>query len=215
LQSETMSDTELCLLCKTAAPAFFKDVYYLCPECGGIFRPERLLLSPEREKARYETHNNDVNDVRYQNFVSPIVNAVLKDFAPGHLGLDFGAGTGPVAAMLLHEQGYQISPYDPFFCNQRELLTRKYDYIVCCEVIEHFYHPAKEFELLKSLLNKGGKLYCMTELYRPQTDFVKWRYRNDETHVFIYQPRTLAWIQQKTGFADLTIAERLIEFTGI
>ena len=30
-------------------------------------------LSQEEEKERYKNHNNDVNDPRYQKFVSPIV----------------------------------------------------------------------------------------------------------------------------------------------
>ena len=199
-------------MCHNEGTAFYKDVYYLCPECRGIFRPQRLLLDPQREKARYETHNNDVNDIRYQNFVAPVVNAVLQDFTPQHRGLDFGAGTGPVISKLLHDQDYQISLYDPFFHNYPELLTQKYDYIVCCEVIEHFYRPAKEFTLLKSLLKTEGRLYCMTEIYTPQIDFVRWRYRNDETHVFIYQAETLQWVKQAIDFTALKIDNRLIQF---
>jgi len=98
------------------------------------------------------THNNDVNDSGYHKFVSPIVNAVLNDFLPEHKGLDFGAGTGPVISKLLTDRNYQIKQYDPYFFNLPELLQKKYDYIVCCEVIEHFYDPDKEFQLLKSLL---------------------------------------------------------------
>lgn len=211
---KTRPDTESCPLCTNLAEVFFKDIYYLCPACGGIFRPEHLLLSPEREKSRYETHNNDVNDVRYQNFVAPIVNAIIRDFAPRHRGLDFGAGTGPVISKLLGDQAYQTSLYDPFFHNHPQLLQQQYDYIICCEVIEHFYHPAREFALLKSLLKDNGKLYCMTELYRPHINFAKWRYQNDETHVFLYQPQTLELIRHNTGFASMSIDDRLIEFTA-
>ena len=212
LAADIKHNTELCPLCQNEGADFFRKVYYKCSECGALFRPQRLLLSPEKEKARYETHNNDVNDIRYQQFVSPIVNAILKDCTQQQRGLDFGAGTGPVVSKLLRDQNYQISLYDPFFHNHPELLQQKYDYIVCCEVIEHFYQPAKEFALLKNLLKAGGRLYCMTEIYQPQIDFNRWRYRNDETHVFIYQAETLEWIRQTLGFTALTIDNRLIQF---
>ena len=57
------------------------------------------FISAEAEKARYLTHNNDVEDERYQQFVSPITSAVMKQVQPLRtFGLDYGAGTGPVIA---------------------------------------------------------------------------------------------------------------------
>ena len=38
------------------------------------------FTSIAEEKSRYQLHNNDVNDPRYQDFVMPIVNGVLTDF---------------------------------------------------------------------------------------------------------------------------------------
>lgn len=170
-----------------------------------------LRLNADREKARYETHNNDVNNPGYQKFVEPIVSAVLSDFSPEQRGLDFGAGPGPVISSLLQKRDYNIVQYDPFFANNPELLQEKYDYIVCCEVIEHFYHPADEFRRLHDLLTGGGKLFCMTMLYDDQIDFTKWFYKNDETHVFFYRAQTLAWIEKNLGFCVLRVKDRLIE----
>ncbi len=47
-------------------------------------------LSQEEEKERYKNHNNDVNDPRYQKFVSPIVEKVRDHYDTNHLGLDYG-----------------------------------------------------------------------------------------------------------------------------
>lgn len=168
------------------------------------------LLSAAREKARYLTHNNNVEDLRYQKFVRPIVKAVTERFGLDHSGLDFGCGTGPVVSKLLQEKGYRICQYDPFFACEPELLERQYDYIVCCEVAEHFYHPAKEFGLLRRLLRQGGSIFIMTLLYDSSIDFSKWFYLKDETHVFLYQQETFAWIKEKFAFADLAISPRLI-----
>ncbi len=202
-----------CMLCQTESRLFFqKDerVFYLCPHCGGIFIPEKALPDDETEVDRYLEHNNDVNDPRYQQFVMPIVEAVLQDFAPARKGLDFGAGTGPVISKLLQDAGYIIHQYDPFFYPYPENLKTSYDYIACCEVIEHFHQPKKEFELLKSLLAPGGKLYLMTKIYREHIDFPGWRYKNDPTHVFLYQEKTFDYIKEKFGFASVRIEGNLI-----
>jgi 2-polyprenyl-3-methyl-5-hydroxy-6-metoxy-1,4-benzoquinol methylase len=162
----------------------------------------------------YKQHKNDIHDERYQNFVSPITLAVMRDFKTEHRGLDFGAGTGPVITSVLNSSGYQIIPYDPYFHNNGELLNSRYDYIACCEVMEHFHHPYQEFDLLKKLLNPGGKLYCMTMLFDDGIDFEKWYYKNDPTHVFLYSPASLEWIRKYFGFQDVQVEGRLITFTN-
>lgn len=202
-----------CPLCHSASPIYMGD-FFSCGACGGIFRGEHSYLTPSAEKRRYEAHNNDINDARYQQFVAPITEAVLSSYSPKHQGLDFGAGTGPIISHLLQEQGYQIKQYDPFFHNYPELLLDTYDYIACCEVIEHFQHPDQEFRLLKKLLKPRGSLFCMTHLYEPDTDFENWYYKNDPTHVFIYQRQTLYWIKNMFGFSSLQIDNRFIQFTA-
>lgn len=169
-------------------------------------------LAPALEKARYETHNNDVEDPAYQRFAQPLVTAVCKYFTPQHAGLDFGSGHGPVTSKLLQDRGYNIQQYDPFFCIKPALLDNTYDYIVSCEVIEHFYQPLFEFKRLLRLLNRGGRLICKTHPYTRDLDFSRWYYKNDETHVFIYQAQTFEWIKENVGFSSLEINDRIIEF---
>lgn len=164
------------------------------------------------EKSRYEMHNNDVNDVRYQAFVSPIVNSILKDFKKTDKGLDFGSGTGPVITKMLRDKNYDVQEYDPFFANHPEALEKKYDYIACCEVMEHFHTPKKEFELLFNLLKPGGKLYCKTDLFSESKNFDSWGYKNDPTHVFFYHQKSILWIQKNIGFTSVKIDGRLIVF---
>jgi SAM-dependent methyltransferase len=205
----------LCPLCRNSGTVFyqFKErLYYKCSNCSGVFVDEGLRPDRVTEKVRYETHNNDVNDENYQQFVSPITSAILSAYTPNDKGLDFGAGTGPVISKVLEDNNYSIVQYDPLFHNHPELLNDTYDYIACCEVIEHFYNPMEEFSLLKKILKTGGILYCMTDIYNESIDFHKWYYKNDPTHVFIYKKRTIQWIQQEFGFLNVTIADRLITF---
>jgi len=187
--------------------------FFLCENCNGIFVHPDNLLSPEEERKRYLYHQNDANNVGYQNFVMPIVNAVIKNYKPEHLGLDFGAGTGSALSKLLKDKNYNVIMYDPFFHPDTEILSKKFDYIVCCEVMEHFHHPEKEFRLLRQLLNKSGMLFCMTNIYNPSINFGNWYYKNDPTHTFFYQETTLHRICELFDFAHIEIEGNLISFT--
>ncbi len=205
-----------CPLCNSESTTFNTgktQTHYQCKTCFGIFSETNSRPSPSDEIAHYNQHNNDVEDPGYQNFVSPIFNAIVKDFTTESKGLDFGAGTGPVLSKLLRDKDYSIALYDPYFHNFPELLKKQYDYIGSCEVIEHFYDPHKEFTLLKSLIKPDGMLYCMTHIYDESIDFTNWYYKNDPTHVFIYHKNTFAWIQKEFGFKAIEIQNRLIRFS--
>jgi len=207
----------MCPLCHHDSVQFYdgnNKLYYQCNHCESVFLDDAYRTDQQVEKARYLNHNNDVNDIGYQRFVSPITSAVLHQYNPTHQGLDFGAGPGPVITKILRDHQFNIVLYDPLFHYQPKLLDESYDFIVCCEVMEHFYQPDKEFKLLKKLLKPGGRLYCMTEIYDDNTDFHHWYYKNDATHVFFYHPQSLLYIKEKFGFSDVSIEGRLIVYSN-
>jgi hypothetical protein len=206
-----------CLLCHSTSterhPEDNSAIFYRCKQCGSVYKHNNSFLSQYEEKERYLLHENDVNDPDYRAFVAPVVNRVLTDFKTHQTGLDFGAGTGPVISTILSEKGYLINLYDPFFHPDTAVLNTLYDFIVCCEVIEHFHTPAIEFKRLKNLLKSGGKLYCMTHLLPGEQNFANWYYKDDPTHVIFYSEKNLKWIKNTIGFSHLEIDGRLIVFT--
>lgn len=201
-----------CPLCTACATPFFNASFFACPECGGIFRPSTDFLTPEAEYERYTLHKNNPSDLGYRRFSQPLVSAITNRFPAGSLGLDFGSGPHSAASQLLHESGYPTESYDPFFHNTPEVLQTTYPYVYCCEVIEHFQLPAREFATLFSLLATGSSLFCMTHIYSPAIDFGSWYYKNDPTHVFIYREKTIQWISQHYGFSNYSIADRVVRF---
>ena len=204
-----------CLLCKesTTRQLELAPQFYHCISCSTVFRDSQFFISPEKEKERYLLHENDVANAQYQAFVSPIVTAVCNRFNPPSLGLDFGAGTGPVITELLRDKGYQMNLWDPFFHTDNSVLEQKYEFIVCCEVIEHFHNPTTEFQLMKRLLVPGGTLFCKTSLILKKISFEDWHYKNDPTHVIFYSEENLKWIQQHVGFSEVKIDEELLVFS--
>jgi ubiquinone/menaquinone biosynthesis C-methylase UbiE len=105
-----------------------------------------------------------------------------------------------------------MSLWDPFFHSDESVLNNRYDFIVCCETIEHFYNPLEEFELMITLLKPGGKLCCMSELLPKDMSFNDWYYKNDPTHVIFYSEENLKWIKENVGFSEVRIDGRLIVF---
>ncbi len=207
-----------CPLCGSGSKFYFNTgkSYHRCKNCLSIFLDKKNFVSKEEEKKRYLEHNNDVSDPGYRAFVSPVTSRILKNFNRHHTGLDFGCGTGPVISEILRENGYMIETYDPMFCNRPELLRKKYDYIVCCEVVEHFHDPYKEFGLLRSLLKKGGAIYIMTDFFDDGTeeDFKKWYYKDDQTHVFFYHEKAFIWIEEVFGFYQAERFGRVVVLGG-
>lgn len=204
-----------CTLCSSKTESFYyyekEDRQYLrCKNCRAVLMDIGDYPTPDEEVERYESHDNDVEDPRYQEFVSPLVEKVLELYDRSSLGLDYGSGTGPVITKMLRDRGYSVHTYDPFFDDQPEVLQHRYDYIVSCEVIEHFHHPHKEFTRLKNMLNPGGSLILKTDPYTDDIDFHAWYYKSDETHVIFYHPQTFKWMKKAFGFQWLQVDGRHI-----
>lgn len=208
-----------CPICQDAEFQIYfentKHRFLQCDRCNTVYRHPSNYMSREAEKIRYETHHNDVENKGYQEFVTPVIQAVTNHFTKEAQGLDYGAGTGPVASKLLGDLGYTMHLYDPFFHPDTQVLKRTYDFIICCEVIEHFHRPIHEFKRLITLLKPGGKLYCMTDFLPKQPQqFSSWYYKNDLTHVVFYSEENIHFIRNKIGFKEVVIRERLIIFTA-
>ena len=199
-----------CTLCDTVLDKMADEYYFICNTCGAYVKDEKYYLNRKEEKERYKEHDNDVFDEGYQNFTSPITNAILENHNAEQLGLDYGSGTGPVISKQLKDQGYQVKLYDPYFHPDEDYLNYSYDYIFCCEVFEHFYEPKQEIEKLLHLLKPGGRLYIMTHLYNKKIDFTDWYYRNDPTHVFIYTQKTIEFIAKRYALTIEELTDRLI-----
>ena len=183
-----------------------KTIYHQCLSCEIVYMDSKHHLDLKAEEARYLLHQNNVTDIGYQNFVSPLKNAVLERFNENHVGLDFGSGKDSAISYLLNQKNYKVNKYDPFFQPDKIVLkTNTYDYIVVCEVAEHFYNPKFEFIKLKSYLKPHGILFVMTSLITADVDFKTWSYRRDSTHVCFYTDKTF-----KTEFKTEVLTNNLI-----
>lgn len=201
-----------CTLCETLLKSKADEFYFICETCHAYVKDQKFYLDNLQEKGIYEKHKNDVNDIRYQNFTSPITNAILEKFTSNHLGLDYGCGRVSVISKLLKDKEFQVELYDPYFYPNESYMNYQYDYIFSCEVFEHFYNPKQEIEQLLSILKPTGSLLIMTLIYDFQADFKDWYYRKDPTHVFIYTKKTIQFIANRYNLKFKIENNRMIIF---
>lgn len=193
-----------CRLCGSEAgsvPPAHGRRFVACPRCGLVFVHPAELPTAAEERARYDTHDNRIDDPGYRAFLEPAADAVRDRLPPGAVGLDYGAGPGPALAVMLTEAGYPTGLWDPFYHADPAALARTYDFVVCTETAEHFHRPDREFARLAGLLRgKGSHLVLMTRVLEPGVDLAGWWYARDPTHVAFYRPETLAWIARRHGW---------------
>ena len=187
-------------------------VYLQCHRCEGTFVAWEGLPGGDEERSIYELHENDASDPKYREFVGRLVEPLIERLAAGAEGLDYGCGEGPAGAAMLTETGFSVTLYDPFFAPDQAALERKYDFILCCEVAEHFHDPISDFTKMARLLRPGGILAIMTGLEYPHVNFATWSYRRDPTHVAFYRPVTMLQIARDRDWQVILPSANIVLF---
>lgn len=203
-----------CPLCDDKNLAFVvKDRYrafFQCLRCQLIFVPAQFHLSPEAEKAQYDLHQNNPEDLGYRQFLSRLYTPLSARLAKGSTGLDFGSGPGPTLSRMFIESGHDVSIYDPYYAPCKEALTGSYDFVTASEVVEHLASPGKVLLQLWALVRSGGWLGLMTKMVADIETFSVWHYKNDPTHIAFYSRGTFHWLAATWGAHLELIGEDVI-----
>ena len=189
-----------------------RRAYLQCSVCQLVFVPARFQLSRDQEKAEYDLHENDPQDLGYRHFLNRLAEPLLERLEPQSQGLDFGCGPGPCLSLMLEEQGHTVALYDLYYANHPELLESQYDFITATEVVEHLAKPLFELDRLWGMLKPGGQLAIMTKLVASPEKFANWHYKSDPTHISFFSVATFAYLGQQWGSAPQFIGADVIIF---
>ncbi len=183
----------ICPLCHAHSFEYAPRVYR-CESCLLVFKDQADHIAASEESKRYSHHQNHTEDEGYKNFLNRLL-LPLRSFLPSSFSaLDFGCGPGPALAAMLEELGGDVHLYDPQFYPDNSVLNKSYDIVTCTEVVEHFRDPAGSWEQLIGAVKSGGILAIMTQLITDSTDYQKWWYKNDPTHIVFYRRETMEYI---------------------
>lgn len=207
-----MAPLPACPVCLAAGSRHFMQVrtgkravqpardYWRCPACHATFLEPSQRLDAAAEAAYYRLHRNDAADPAYRRRLLRLAEPLLARLAPGRSGMDYGCGPGPALAAMLTEAGHRVALYDPLFLDDASVLSRRYDFVTCTEVAEHFHRPHEEFDRLGRLLRPGGWLALMTAFQTDDAAFAHWHYRRDPTHVVFYREATFHALAAARGW---------------
>jgi len=149
-------------------------------------------LTHNAEKKRYDHHLNELENEGYRAHLMELVAPCIKHMKPWFECLDYGSGQNKWIETIFGEFNHLMVSYDYYFFPELEL--REYDLITCNEVVEHFRNPKQEFVKLNGLLRTEGILGIGTNTYDEKTDFLKWHYLTDPTHISIYHQKTIEYL---------------------
>ena len=183
-----------CTVCKNNKIEFFLNIenldYWQCKLCKATMLNPIHYISSNKEKKHYLKHNNEIDDTRYRDFLTNLIEPLKDKICVNDIGLDYGCGYAPALADILKKDGFNIELYDPFFFKNENIFFRKFNFITCSEVVEHFFKPYEEFNKINSLLATNSWLAIMTSFMTEDYLFENWHYRRDPTHVVFYKKIT-------------------------
>ncbi|PKM91243.1 class I SAM-dependent methyltransferase [Candidatus Falkowbacteria bacterium HGW-Falkowbacteria-1] len=196
----------VCKICGDKTREIFHEKlnikYFQCLSCDFIFKGDEFIISSEEELARYNRHNNSIDDQGYVEYFKKFIDTAIIPYCSGTKNvLDFGCGPSPVLAEILKKDyNFSVDIYDLFYFPEKNYEGKKYDLIVSTEVVEHLKNPLDYFLEFAKLLKDGGLLSVMT-LFHPSDDerFKSWWYINDVSHIGFYNLKTFEEIAKKVG----------------
>jgi hypothetical protein len=154
-------------------------------------------VSVDAERERYNLHNNSMENSGYVQYLNAVANGL--NTIPGHplRILDFGSGANFVLTRLLRERGHVCDAYDPLYGLDIPFTNSIYDCIILCESIEHLRNLPHTLELLSRVITAHGSIIIKTQLYTDDTEFDRWWYAQDITHINFFNAHTMHIIAEK------------------
>ena len=206
----------ICRVCRSSKPYFFSKskqlVYWGCYACGAKFLDPKNYVSNRYEKKHYLKHNNSINDTNYKNFLLKLIEPMKDKISTNDIGLDYGCGFAPVLAHILKSYGFKVELYDPFFFPDQDVFLKKYKFITCSEVVEHFSNPYEEFDKINNILDNNSWFGVMTSFLTKDDLFENWYYRKDPTHVVFFNKKTFEHIGFQRNWQVFFPSENIVLF---
>jgi transcription initiation factor TFIIIB Brf1 subunit/transcription initiation factor TFIIB len=214
---KSVNDCPLCLEHNTQEYSRDKvRSYFICSHCEIIFVPRDQLITQEQEKQRYDSHQNDKENLNYQNYLKKIVSEILPSLEKEDIGLDFGCGITDLMGQLFKTKSFAVDSFDLYFFPEKNIWKKTYNFIILSEVIEHLRNPQSEMQGLRQILLAHGQLFIKTKLHPNKKElFDNWFYKRDNTHVQFFNLVSLKElaIQLNMNGPEL-IGEDLYRFTS-
>lgn len=193
-----------CHICNQTTKTFHHEktdiTYYHCKRCEYIFKSPEHYQNFDKQKERYNLHENNKEDPGYKAYFKRFLDFTLPHIKNTKNALDFGCGKTSLLATLLEVEGIGCDYFDPIYHPDSLYKNKKYDLIVSTEVFEHLHNPKEVFSSLLNILDNGGYLAIQTEFHSNEVEsFKKWWYHQDPTHIVFFRAQTFKVLCEQNG----------------
>ncbi|MBS0643449.1 MAG: class I SAM-dependent methyltransferase [Proteobacteria bacterium] len=187
----------------TLGPSCVGVPYYRCDHCRFAFTTffddwDDSLFRRYIYNDRYIQVDPDYAEARPTETAAAL-RTMLRGFE-GLTLLDYGSGSGVLAAQLRDAGFASAAAYDPF--SQPNRPNQRFDVVTCFETIEHAPHPHSFIRDLASLLTADGCIILGTSLQPDGFDLVRgswWYVAPRNGHVSIYSTEALSELAAQQG----------------
>ena len=186
---------------------------YLCPECGVIFGPLKMMnLSPEQLAAEYR----QAYAVYSESDCTAQEESIFFDLdsKPDGIYLNYGAGAWNSTLLHLREKGYTVYNFEPFapaasgdfLITDFDLLSRmKFDGIFSNDLLEHLPDPVGTLKFMKTLLKPGGVMIHGSGCFDYEFPYTRF-------HLFFYTGSSLKRIAEMAGL-QYSLSDRVFDYS--
>ena len=186
---------------------------YVCPECGCIFGPLKMMALKESQLGEEYKQSYSVYS---ESNTTILENAAFEALSPRKDGiyLNYGAGAWNNTSEELRKSGWNVYDFEPYapiketpwnIRSFEELEGRKFDGIFSNDVIEHLYNPIEDLISMKKLLNPNGKMVHCSGCY-------EYAFEHTRFHLFFLTGKSLQYLSSQAGLS-YSLSERLFKYS--
>ena len=209
---------QVCPLCqKTQTVLFYEEKrrpFYKCEHCCLVFVPKDFHISFDEEKKRYDQHQNNEKSEQFDGYKKWMQDfwAWIKETPLRGKICDYGSGPHPILSEFAKVDGLELISYDLHYANQTKADLFDLDLLILSEVVEHFRAPYEEWNELREMVKKSGRICIRTSLWNEGTRWKDWAYARDNTHINFYHQKTMSYLAQSKGLELIRLEKDKIEF---
>ena len=186
---------------------------YVCPDCGAIFGPLKMMALNQEQLAEEYRQNYSVFSESDCTRLEKIAFEALKPSKQG-VYLNFGAGAWNRTTRELRETGYQVYDFEPYapvassewvVKTREELAGRKFDGIFSNDLIEHLQNPVEDLKFMAGLLTSDGQMSHASGCYEYAFEYTRF-------HLFFLTGQSLGRLASSAGLS-YELGERLFSYS--
>lgn len=186
---------------------------YVCPECGAIFGPLKMMALSDTQLAEEYKQSYSVYSESDCTMLEKMAFEALHP-EKGKKYLNYGAGAWNRTTKDLRAEGYDVYDFEPYAPAESnpwvirsidELRKQKFDGIFSNDLIEHLRNPVEDLKAMKKLLKPGAGMVHCSGCYEYAFEYTRF-------HLFFLTGGSLERLCEETGLVG-ELSDRLFDYS--